>query len=133
MSTQPTTSVTRYRCALVSPEGRCERETAAMQHEDAPAVPLDAAWLTIRIGLWEERHFCSWDHLARWVALETVTANVRGHDDAEPLTGPGEVAQRMRNVAASRDRREQETAAHMRERTMRQREAAALLGLDVTD
>jgi hypothetical protein len=110
--------VTVYQCDVTTGMDRCVRQTASFQRVDAVAVLLDAAWLTVRVGLGEEKHFCSWIHLTQWVAQQSA-----GGADAETFGA------RMVRAAEARDRRESEAAEHLRARLASQQESAGILGM----
>lgn len=103
---------TVYRCDWTAPatdEGgapvytRCVRETASFASNDAVVVLLDPAWLVIRAGLTTDSHFCSWDHMALWVAAGSQ--GIKGSGG-----GVGVLADVMQQAARDRDARENAAA-----------------------
>lgn len=78
-------SVDVYQCDASHEGGRCPRETAAFQSVETVTVIVDPAWLVLRAGLGEEKHFCSLVHLAAWLNAggEFVDRMVKATEDRE--------------------------------------------------
>jgi hypothetical protein len=96
---------TVYRCDWMEPgtplPERCPRETASFASKDAVVVLLDPAWLVIRAGLITDSHFCSWEHMALWVAAGSQGVKTGG---------VGVMADVMQQAARDRDARENAAA-----------------------
>jgi hypothetical protein len=87
-----------YRCDALHEGAQCPRETAAFQNVDAVTVIVDPAWLVLRVGLGEEKYFCSLLHLAAW------------------LNAGGEFVDRMMRAASDREEREHKIVEESRRR-----------------
>lgn len=105
--------ITVYQCDRMNEGERCVRETASFQVQDTITVLLDPAWLILRVGLGEERHFCSWDHHIAWVAVQEIEN--------------GDFAVRLRTASAARETREAQGAEQSRIRAASRREASRVL------
>jgi hypothetical protein len=115
------------RCDLSRLEGRCTRETASFHAEGGVLVFTDPAWLVIRVGLGEEKHFCGWEHLFAWVSLEQAAA-VQREQGTEVSSRIGEFASRMRTLASERESRENRIVSAAQTRREEQNRSAAILG-----
>jgi hypothetical protein len=86
--------------------------------------------MTTRVSLGEEKHFCSWDHHLMWVLTESAALERSEQSGVDPApSDPGAFALRLRNAAQRREAQEAQETERLRDRTQRQDEAAALLGL----
>jgi hypothetical protein len=121
--------VTVYRCDYTRDTDRCVRETASFQTQESVTVLLDPAWMTTRVSLGEEKHFCSWDHHLMWAITESAALERSEQSGVDPApSDPGAFALRLRNAAQRREAQEAQEAVYLRDRIMRHDEAAALLG-----
>jgi len=109
--------ITVYRCDHVEASARCVRETASFRVQDTVTVLLDPAWLMLRAGLDEEKHFCSWEHHIAWVQAQE--------------TQGGAFATRLRTASQTRERRETQDAEMTRERQAQRQVSGALLDAPV--
>lgn len=86
------TDITVYRCDHAEGGSACHRTTASFATQDAVTVILDPAWATVRVGISEDRYFCSWAHLTAWMQAEEVKG--------------GALSTRLKKAASDRDHRE---------------------------
>lgn len=116
-----------YQCDFTSEVARCVRETASFVSEGTVTVFLDAAWLSLRVGLAGEKHFCSWDHMAEWTQREHAQA-IQNEGKSLEDDAPGSFAAQLRHAAQTRQEREEQEAQSLRSRLLVQQRSGELLG-----